>query len=324
MSRCAFCFRAVGAGPDGTCGHCKATLPEGWHDAQVTCIALAGAKNTGKSIYIGVLIPQLQQLVRTQRGVLRFADAGSEQRYKEHYQTPLYVKRSMMPPTTPLMGDTTGGYQRDPLVLSVDPATGPRHYLVIRDVAGENLETFSPGVDLGFFAHADAVVFLFDPYHVREVREKLQQPRLRSAKQPQDVLDTVLGLIHRGGPRVGIALSKFDALQELGEAEGAGWEDVMSNPGAAFLREPGFDRPYDENDAALLHEEVRSLLIRLDAHEILNRVAPMEAAQPGRVRYFAVSALGALPDGEHVNPRGIAPFRCTDPVRWVCAGSGVL
>ena len=320
MNKCSFCFRA-GTGTDGTCPHCGTAHAPDWHGSRVTCIALAGAVNTGKSIYIGVLVPQLQQLVRLQKGVLRFADAGSEQRYREHYRKPLFQERAMIPPTTSMKA---AGHQRDPLVLRIDAATGPRHYLVIRDVAGEDLERVSPEVDLTFFAHADAVLFLFDPYHVREVREKLQMPPPPSMRQPQDVLDTVLDLMRPGASRIGVALSKFDALQELGEAEGAGWEEIMSNPGAAFLRESSFTPTYDEDDGALLHEEVRSLLLRLDAHEILNRVAPLEAEHPGRMRYFAVSALGARARGTHVDARGIAPFRCTDPVRWVCTGSEVL
>ena len=41
-------------------------------------------------------------------------------------------------------------------------------------------------------------------------------------------------------------------------------------------------------------------------------------------RYFAISALGQPPDGNRLNVRGIAPFRCTDPPRWVTSSFGVL
>ena len=167
------------------------------------------------------------------------------------------------------------------------------------------------------------MIFLFDPCHVREVQEKLRLPPAQ-ARQPHEVLDNVLELMHPGRPRIAVALSKFDVLQRLGDKEVPGWQEIMTNPGAAFRREPEFARPYDEVDGALLHEEVRSLLLRFGAHEITNRIAVIERTQPDRVRYFAVSALGAMPQGLHVNPQGIAPFRCMDPIRWACAGSGVL
>jgi len=155
------------------------------------------------------------------------------------------------------------------------------------------------------------------------VQEKLRLPPVQ-ARQPHDVLDNVLELMHSGRPRIAVALSKFDVLQRLAEKEVPGWQEIMTTPGAAFQREPEFGRPYDEVDGALLHEEVRSLLLRFGAHEITNRIAVIEQAKPDWVRYFAVSALGAMPRGLHVNPQGIAPFRCMDPVRWACAGSGVL
>ena len=41
-------------------------------------------------------------------------------------------------------------------------------------------------------------------------------------------------------------------------------------------------------------------------------------------RFFAVSALGASPEGEKLSDRGISPFRVTDPVRWVLAADNVM
>ena len=321
MSRCAFCFHDPDPGrPGAGCPNCDRPFPEGWHDDHVTCLALAGGRSTGKSIYIGVLVAQLKEFVRQQHGYLRFATAESARLYAENYQRQLFEERGMLNSTPTLKH---GSYQREPLVISIDAPDRPRHHLVVRDTAGEDLERPSPEVDLSYLGAADAVIFLFDPCHVREVQEKLRLPPAQ-ARQPHEVLDNVLELMHPGRPRIAVALSKFDVLQRLGDKEVPGWQEIMTNPGAAFRREPEFARPYDEVDGALLHEEVRSLLLRFGAHEITNRIAVIERTQPDRVRYFAVSALGAMPQGLHVNPQGIAPFRCMDPIRWACAGSGVL
>jgi hypothetical protein len=39
---------------------------------------------------------------------------------------------------------------------------------------------------------------------------------------------------------------------------------------------------------------------------------------------ITVSALGQPPAGKRLNTRGIAPFRCTDPLRWVTSAYGLL
>jgi hypothetical protein len=323
MSRCAYCFHPADASAsDGRCTHCHTTFPAGWHDSRVTCIALAGATWTGKSVYIGVLVKQLEQLVLQRKGVMRFADDESEQVYKEKYETPLFKLRGLMKPTTPAR--MTDSYQRTPLVLQIDAADGTRHHLVIRDVAGEDLETRPADADFGYFRSADAVVFLFDPCAVQTIQVKLDMPTSRGSAPPQDVLDTVLDLMGPDGPALGIAISKFDVLQELAGKDHTGLHDIMGNRGAAFFRDPTFTADYTDDDGVLLHEEVRSLLAYLEAREITNRAEAFERRRPGRLRYFALSALGDMPDGKDLHPRGIAPFRCADPVRWAYQGTGVL
>jgi hypothetical protein len=324
MSRCAYCFHPADASaPDAQCAHCTTPFPNGWHDTHVTCIALAGATWTGKSVYIGVLVKQLEHLVLQRKGVMRFANDESRRMYEEIYERPLFKLRGLMPPTRPV--GLTDSYQRTPLVLQIDAADGSRHHLVIRDVAGEDLQTMPADADFSYFRSADAVIFLFDPCAVPTIQIKLDMSASGGGLvPPQHVLDTVLDLMGPDAPFLGIAISKFDVLQELAGKEHAGLHDAMGNRGAAFFRDPTFTADYSDDDAALLHEEVRSLLAYLEAREITNRAEAFERARPGRLRYFAVSALGDMPEGQHIHPRGIAPFRCTDPVRWAYQGTGVL
>ena len=47
------------------CPICHFELPGGWRQGQAVCIAMAGARATGKSIYIAVLIKQLELLCET-------------------------------------------------------------------------------------------------------------------------------------------------------------------------------------------------------------------------------------------------------------------
>jgi hypothetical protein len=99
---------------------------------------------------------------------------------------------------------------------------------------------------------------------------------------------------------------------------------IMSNSGAAYLRDTSASTTYDETDGQLLHEEVRSLLQRLNGGSIISAVENPSNGVRLAQRYFVVSALGQPPAAQRPNARGIAPFRCADPLRWVTSAAQVL
>ena len=138
------------------------------------------------------------------------------------------------------------------------------------------------------------------------------------------MLNNVRLAIGPGQPKLAVILSKFDALRALRDVEGSEWSLIMSNSGAGFMRDTSGFRHYDDDSGRLLHEEVRSLLTKLNAGPMVAAVE--NPATGGRLpfRYFVVSTLGQPPAGNRLHPRGIAPFRCTDPVRWVTSAYGVL
>jgi hypothetical protein len=286
-----------------------------------------GARATGKSLYIAVVVKQLRQLARELGTTMQFANNSTRETYTQVYEQPLFLERGLMPPTP--RSNTDNSYQREPLIFSLGMIKGVRRFVVIRDVAGEDMERPpSQATHLQFLAHADAVFFMFDPLAVPNVRAKLVDlvpAQLQSGGDPVVVLGNFLNLVGGSVPRLGVILSKFDALQELRQVEDVEWRSIMSNSGAAFLRDPSDDgTTYNSADGALLHEEVRSLLYKLDAGAI---VLNLENPQDGRkipYRFFAVSALGESPDGRELHARGIAPFRCLDPVKWVLNAVGVL
>ncbi|HEY9265425.1 MAG TPA: hypothetical protein VIQ11_12550, partial [Mycobacterium sp.] len=125
-------------------------------------------------------------------------------------------------------------------------------------------------------------------------------------------------------PKLAVILSKFDVLRALRDVQGSEWALVMSNGGAAFLRDTSDGKQYDDVDGQLLDQEVRSLLVRLHGGSIVAGVENPSLGARLASRYFAVSALGHPPNGNRLHARGIAPFRCVDPVRWVTSQFGVL
>lgn len=309
------------------CPLCHSPLLPGWRTAHVTCFAMNGARATGKSLYIAVVVKQLEQLTMRLGTTLAPANNRTREIYLKVYEQPLFEERGLMSPTP--ASNTEASYQREPLIFSLGMVKGLRRFIVIRDVAGEEMEEPpDQATHLQFLANADAVLFMFDPLAVPSVRARLVDlvpAQLRSGGDPVVVLNNFLNLVGGTVPRLGVILSKFDALQELRRVEDVEWRTIMSNTGAAFLRDPSQESAtYDEDDGALLHEEVKSLLYQLDAGAV---VLNLENPHDGRkipYRFFAVSALGESPDGSQLNSRGIAPFRCLDPLKWVLSSTGVL
>ncbi|MFB8000518.1 hypothetical protein ACFC4G_48315 [Streptomyces sp. NPDC056002] len=308
------------------CTVCHYTLPEGWRHGHAICIAMAGARATGKSLYIAVLVKQLELLCERLGVSMEPVTRATAQAYEANYETPLYVQRGLIPPT-PTM-HTQASSQREPLVFSIGGWHGVRRFLVLRDVAGEDMESGDLHTPpFRFFANADAVFFMFDPLRVQTIRDQLRDllpAQQFSGGDPRSVLNNLLMAVGQGQPKLAVILSKFDVLRALRDVQGSEWALVMSNGGAAFLRDTSDGKQYDDVDAQLLDQEVRSLLVRLHGGSIVSAVENPSVGARLATRYFAVSALGHPPTGNRLHARGIAPFRCLDPVRWVTTQFGVL
>jgi hypothetical protein len=329
---------ADGSGPEGqarqelggdvyeVCPICHYRLPPGWRAGHVTCIAMAGARATGKSVYIAVMVKQLVRAL--ERRGLELGDATPEtaEHYKTNYESPFYQKRGLLESTTSSVSGE--GYQHHPLIFSMGIWSGVKQFLSIRDVAGEDLSSgMLTGLPGSFFAAADGVFFLFDPFQVREIRDALRDDvefDEQLGGDPRSSLATVLRLVGDGNPLMAVLVSKFDALHAVGKVEASRWFPIMSNAGAAFCRDPGLLRDqYDDEDGLLLHYEVQSLLQKLEAPPSMRTMTNPDTGRVYDHRYFAVSALGDSPLNPNFDPMGFAPFRCLDPLRWVLFRRGI-
>ncbi|MGO9351056.1 MAG: TRAFAC clade GTPase domain-containing protein [Mycobacterium sp.] len=308
------------------CPVCHVLLPDNWRQGHAVCVAMAGAPGTGKSTYLAVLINQLQLVCESLGASMESATRATADAYARHYEAPLFAQRGLIPPT-PTMQDLAP-IRRESLIFSVGSWNGRRRFLVIRDAAGEDLESADlDAPPFRYFRNADAVLFMFDPLRIKAIRDQLSDllpDQSYGGGDPRTVLSNVLRAIGPGRPKLAVILSKFDALQALSDVEGSEWSDIMSNAGAAYLRDNSASRSYDERDGQLLHEEARSLLVRLHGASIVTAVENPASGVRLAHRYFTVSALGQAPAGRRLSSRGIAPFRCVDPLRWVTSAFGVL
>lgn len=307
------------------CPACNYPIPDGWRSFHVTCVALAGARATGKSLLIAVSKQQLDLLVERHWGSVVRGVGDTQRRFEQDYLKPLLEQRKLIEATRGIQA--VDSITREPLIFQFNqPVAGQpptRRVLVLRDVAGEDLEN-DTGNDaaLDFFGRADAVLVLIDPLTVKQIRDMLAdivpEPE-RLGGDGVDVLRRVLALMTRRvvGARtkvpIAVVLSKVDVLQKLRQVTGTKWAAIMDRPGSPLQRDRSLvTAEYDDEDGRLLHYEVDGLLDLLGARAI--RAILEESADT--YRFFAASALGESPDGEMIHAGGIAPFRALDPIKW--------
>lgn len=315
-------------------------LPEGWQNSGVITFAMAGARTSGKSVYIAIVVKLLRRLCIEYGGSFDFADNISRESYRNNYEKPLFGtdgKGSRVLGATRPAGSPEA-YQNRPLIFRLGRhqlANGATQnlFVVFRDVAGEDLEEddFQSRMDhLDFFHHVDSVIYLYDPLAVDEIRNLLAGSvpmDAVSTAEPVAVLKNVVRAIGAHRPEIALTLAKFDIMQEIPRlnlsstsaisSDSVDWKQVMDNLGAAFRRAGSrHAKPYDAADAELLHQETHSMLLSLGAREMFNVLnQPTLGLEPHDYRCYVVSSLGASPTGEHIDDSGIAPFRLLDPLR---------
>ena len=163
------------------CPTCHFKLPDGRRDGQAICVAMAGARATGKSLYTAVLVKQLEMLC-VQLGVsMEPVNRATAASYEENYEKWLFIERGLIPATSPMHTQTS--LQREPLVYSIGTWQGVRRVLsVLRDVAGEDMES-------GDLQHAGVHVLLErgrGVLHVRPVAGEVDpRPVAGSAARPR-------------------------------------------------------------------------------------------------------------------------------------------
>ncbi|GAA2014583.1 hypothetical protein JL107_08555 [Nakamurella flavida] len=309
------------------CPHCHTTLPPNWWAQEVLGVVVVGARSSGKTTYLSLLIRHLEQnLLPSVHGNLHPVDAASEAKLD-------VMRRGLM--AGQLAEGTQGAEQNLPLLapMLAGIGTGPHgrgRNLALFDVAGEDMST-AEGVRLysPALSAADMVLILIDPLQLDGVREWLDGtvPLPPRGAPPARVVHNVVQQIRRQagvptGPlpvRAAVAFAKFDGLQAAASIPQSSIGDLIG-PGNALWRDPyvGRSELYLEPDGRRVHDEVRALLVRMGESGL---VALVEDSFR-QVQYFAVSALGHGPRGRQVSAAGASPQRVGDPLRWLLWNAG--
>ncbi|MEU7165312.1 hypothetical protein AB0A70_11790 [Streptomyces morookaense] len=314
--------------PVRVCRRCHSDLPSDYCDQDSRIIALVGAKATGKSTYVTVLVNELRHRVGGAYRASLAAMGADTQRRDRETAAELYERLQLPGATRP----AALGFN-DPLLyrLSVPARSrlgaGSRHTaLVFFDAAGEDLRN-AEAMDryTAYLAAADGIILLVDPLQLPSVRDELAgtggPPLPPVETSPQQIAADVAGQLRshrRAGSRgrlstpVAVALTKTDMLRPLLSPQSPLHGNASHHGGAL-----------DDADRTAVHEEVRSLLGSWDGGA-LHRQLESDFSDVG---LFGLSALGAPPpsDAPADAPKsGPQPVRVEDPLLWLLARRNLL
>ncbi|MFC4591167.1 TRAFAC clade GTPase domain-containing protein [Sphaerisporangium corydalis] len=320
---CPHCGRSTGW---RACPECHNRLPAEYCANPGRIVALVGAKGSGKSTYIAVLLHELTNRVGAELdSSLVACDDRTIARYKQDFARPLYGEQRLLATTRPAATEP-----RDPLVYLLTRTVPGRLRtktmsltLVLFDTAGEDLRSReSTETHLRYLNAADAIIFLVDPLELPGAKASLSG--LAQARgganagdpdsDPINVISRVTELLRdrAGSGRlkvpVAVALSKIDALQEGMDTQSA----------LHRARTPSGTLDLDDREA--VHEQVRALLDDWQAG-MVDRYLRQHFTD---FALFGLSALGGVPGRDAVGPGGIRPYRVEDPLLWLLHRFGML
>jgi len=309
------------------CPHCHRTLPVHFGGVSSRLIALVGAKETGKTVFMTVLVHEMMNKIGSRfDAAMSGADDKTRERFAGSYEGPLYRERRLLGATT-----TARSSGRDPLVFRFTTeekrrlgAAAPHHTLLsFFDTAGEDLTSDqSVEENVRYLTAADGIVLLLDPLQMPGARDQAKPgTKLPAAggvaDDPANVLERITDLVSKvdGGAKkkiskpLAVAFTKMDTLDH-------GLRD--SSP----LRRPASQSPFfDETDSLEVHAEIQRLLDRWDG----SRIDQLTSKHYQSYRYFGLSALGESPTQDNkVSDRGIRPYRVADPFLWELSGFGAI
>ncbi|WP_261987099.1 GTPase domain-containing protein [Actinomadura sp. HBU206391] len=306
------------------CPYCHSTLPAGFGRPKMRnrLIALVGARESGKTVYMTVLVHELRHGVGSVlNSGTRGADDTTRIRFKQEYEDPLY--RDFQLPASTRPADQFG---HAPLVFRFETEHRARWrlrkeetLLSFFDTAGEDF-TSERGFEwmARYLTGADGVLLLIDPLQMSEARRQAT-PASRlpiippTGRGPVAVLDHVTSvLLAEDSPvekPVAVAFTKMDTL----------WHQL--SPTSPLRRPTPHTPTFDEEDSWDVHDQVRGLLYSWDVGEIDRTMEENYR----RWRYFGVSALGGPPTADNrVPPHGPRPNRIADPFLWLLNVFGTI
>lgn len=326
------CPKCGGPAKRRACPECHTALPIDFVDSKSPMIGLVGAKGSGKTVLMTVLVKHLRETVGLRFGAdIRMATDNPDgyqglSDYQANREASLY-SRGTLPEGTVAQAQRQ---RTTPIVLRwrqesarLIRGQGLRStVLSFVDTAGEDLNDIDTAFTLQYLSVCDALMITLDPFALPGARARLRLPD--QAIQvgdgvPLDVVSRITELLRTEYKvknkkkiklPVAMVFTKIDAFYPgLDRAN-----PIMGHPSPIPAYEEGDGQAVHEHMLALLHEWNAA---DIDMHLRLNY---------SDYRYFGVSALGAEPNYQtlSVAPGGVQPHRVEDPVLWLLSKTGTV
>jgi Double-GTPase 2 len=299
------------------CPRCHHRLPADFERVPSRMVAVVGARDSGKTAMLTVLIRELNGKIGDRLGLTVWPADEETRRAYGAYEQVIYSDDSVPYGTVPV---GTHGTTLAPMVFAIAARRkgrrrAKRTLLSFFDTAGEDLRTReSVERNAQYLRSADAILLLLDPLQTEGGRESAvgHEGAYAAPDEAFSVLQRITELI-QGGKYVlrvhkplAIALSKVDMF----------WPRL--SPVSPLRRpEPELDG-FATKDGAAVQSEVQRLLREWDGRKILDFVA----ANYTRSHYFGFSALGHAPAGAQLTGSGVRPYRVVDPFVWLLTQLG--
>ena len=309
------------------CPHCHIDLPHTTGQFKNYIFAVIGAKESGKSHYLAVLINQIKkQLGPNLNMLLEPMNDETIKRYREKFYNPVFNEGKVIQATDSAMVDRN---VQKPLVYSLTISgnhalLGDRIkkavILVFFDTAGEDLddEDVMSTVNKYIF-RSDGVLLLIDPLQLMTVRNQVSSdtglPEIQS--ETSDIINRTTRLIENGrglNPAdkiktpLAVAFSKFDALKPL------------IDPQFQLLNSANHQGGFDDADFQAINSEMEALLQQWGSQDIVQHV---QTRYPN-YGFFGLSALGCNPHSANNKISSVLPWRVEDPFLWLLAQNKII
>jgi hypothetical protein len=309
------------------CPHCHSRLPLQFGKVDSRMIALIGASQSGKTVFMTVLINELNhRLGSILDAAFMSCDDDTVKSYRD-YDYRLFEEHALPGKTDSVASRSL----RQPLVFRLGLTRRGRlgrsreEHVILSffDTAGEDL-TSQESVErnVRYVKNAHAVVLLLDPLQMRGARSQALQETIlpehagRGFDQPIDVLRRVTEVLgadlhsrkeDKVRKPVAVVLSKLDALEHT------------FSPGTPLTRLPDARPEFDDRDSLAVHHQAQALLTEWDGPRIDQHMRHYF----GCYRYFGVSALGYLPK-DRATVGDVHPYRVHDPFLWLLSEFGAI
>jgi len=302
---------------DRVCPSCHNTLPYSYCDTDNLIFAVIGAKETGKSHYIAVLIDYIMNtLTETFPFMLQAANDETSERYRRDFKKQVFESHVIIEATRAAATDRT---VTEPLIYMLKFHNAKNKIskcvtIVFFDTAGEDLDSENTmAVENKYIYNAAGIILLLDPLQLSGVRDAVPPETALPAvnSEIESIIARTSRLIHKAKNLpveksidipLAVAFTKMDAVLPILPPSSS-----MKNAGTHYNQ-----GKFDAADAEGVSAEMEALINRWAGNGFLSQVKNDFSTYA----YFGLSALGCNP-GDTKKIEQVVPLRVEDPFLWL-------